>query len=82
MCIQTSVSIEPLICDVQQESIKKQSQAFTLSDFLSMAEASRQEDDRLRKKEIEEREKERENELRSFKSMLSLPSLKKRSVIL
>ena len=73
VCIQTSISIEPLMCDVQQESIKRQSQPFTLSDFLSLAEVSRQEDDRQRKKEREEREKEREKDLRSLNSMLNLP---------
>ena len=57
---------------VQQETIK-QSKPFTLNDFLSLAEASRQEDDQHRKKEREGREKERKNDLRSLKSMLSLP---------
>ena len=61
------------MCDIQQESIKRQSQPFTLSDFLSLAEVSRQEDDRQRKKEREEREKEREKDLRSLNSMLNLP---------
>ena len=57
---------------MKQETVK-QSQQFTMNDFLSLAEASRQEDDQQRKKEREEREKERESDLRSLKSMLSLP---------
>ena len=72
ICYQTSVSIKPSKCNVKQETVK-QSQPFTMNDFLSLAEASREEDDQQRKKEREEREKEREKDLRSLKSMLSLP---------
>ena len=72
ICYQTSVSIEPLKCNVQQGTVK-QSQPFTKNEFLSLAEAFRQKDDQKRKKEREEREKERESDLRSLKSMLSLP---------
>ena len=76
ICIQTSVSIEPSVRNAQQETIK-QSQPFTLNDFLGLAETSRLEDDQRRKKEREnereKREKERENDLKSIRSMLSLP---------
>ena len=76
ICGQASVSIEP--CNLQQEPIKE-TQPFTLNDFVSLAEASRKEDDQQRKREREkertEREKEREKDLRSFRSILGLPPL-------
>ena len=57
----------------------KEAQPFSLNDFVSLAEASRKEDDQQRKrkreKERTEREKEREKDLRSFRSMLGLPPL-------
>merc|ERR1712179_859493 len=66
ICIQTSVSIEPSIRNAQQETIK-QSQPFTLNDFLGLAETSRLEDDQRRKKEREnERERKRERKRKRF----------------
>ena len=60
ICIQTSVSIEPSVRNAQQETIK-QSQPFTLNDFLGLAETSRLEDEGKKKEKMKEK-KERKKE--------------------